>query len=257
MALLEKCPCRVALGGVCDFSTWVVAGLVLIVLTLIVVPGSPDNHGIFTAAPLFYEHGWPFVFLDRYFPPPPEQADPGEEIKFLRDWRDKQGLRWAMSGGELWSEDGFLHDGPSWLDGVRWPLRGESLVSVAGLVLDLAVTFVILVAVACIYEWWARMRWRYRLRCLLGAGFLIAMGLAWWQLSINEFDRESQVIVALRNKGLDVQWSSGGPVWLVQLVGRNHLAHFAALYPSTDTFTRTRRAWLGNGPMSVRLLTAT
>ncbi len=138
------------------FSTWVVAGMVLAVLTLIVVPGSPNNHGIFIAAPLFYEHGWPFVFLDRYFPPPPERASPGEEIQFLKDLQDKQGLRWAMASGEfwLWSEDGFLHDGPFWLDKTRWPLGGESLVSVAGLVLDLAVAFVILAAVVCIYEWW-------------------------------------------------------------------------------------------------------
>ena len=202
--------------------------MVLAVLTLIVVPGSPDNHGIFVAAPLFYEHGWPFVFLDRYFPPPPERAGPGEEIKFFRDWRDKEGLRWAMAGNEfwLWSEDGFLHDGPSWLDGTRWPLRGESLVSVAGLVLDLAVAFVILAAVASVYEWWARRRWRYRLRHLLGVGLLIAMGLAWWRLSINECERESQVIAALRNKGLDVSWCYGGPVWLFKFVGPNHLRRF-------------------------------
>ncbi len=211
------------------FSTWVVAGMVLAVLTLIVVPGNPNNHGIFLAAPLFYEHGWPFVFLDRYFPPPPERAGPGDGIfMFLRDWRDKEGLRWAMSGGEfwLWSEDGFLHDGPSWLDANRWPLGGESLVSVAGLVLDLAVAFVIVAAVASVYEWWSRRRYPYRLRCLLGAVLLIAMGLAWWWLSINECKRESRAIAALRNKGLDVSWCCGGPVWLVKLVGRNRLRPF-------------------------------
>jgi hypothetical protein len=207
------------------FSTWVVIAVPLAILTLIVVPGSPNNHDLFVSAPLFYEHGWPFVFLDRYFPPPPGRAGPDASFKFLRDWRDKQGLRRAMSDNEdwLWSEDDFLHGEPSWLDGSRWPLRGESLVSVAGLALDIAVVLVIAAAVAALYECWARRRWQYRLRSLLGAFLIIAMGLGWWRHSINEYQRDSQATTVLRKKGLDVAWRYSGPVWLMKLVGQNHL----------------------------------
>ena len=140
-------------------STWGVAGAIVAILALIVVPGSPDNHGVFVSGPLFYEHGWPFVFLDRYFPSPPGRASPGDPLmKFLKNWRDEKGLRWATSGSEfwLWSENGFLHDGPAWLDATRWPIRGEALVSLAGLMLDLAVAFAISAGIASAYEWWAQ-----------------------------------------------------------------------------------------------------
>ena len=163
--------------------------------------------------------------MDRYFPPPPDRAGPDELFKVLRDWRDKQGLCWATSDNDfwIWSEYGGVHDGASWLDGNRWPLRGEFLISVAGLVLDLAAVFVILAAVASIYECWARRRWQYRLRSLLGACLIIALGLGWWRHSINEYERGSPAIAALCKKGLDVSWRCGGPVWLVKLVGPNNL----------------------------------
>jgi hypothetical protein len=210
-------------------STWGVAGAIVAILALIVVPGSPDNHGVFVSGPLFYEHGWPFVFLDRYFPSPPGRASPGDPLmKFLKNWRDEKGLRWATSGSEfwLWSENGFLHDGPAWLDATRWPIRGEALVSLAGLMLDLAVAFAISAGIASAYEWWARRHWQYSLRCSFAVCLLIAIGLVWWRLSINKCERESRAIATLRNKGLDVSWCCGGPVWLVKLVGPNHLRPF-------------------------------
>ncbi len=51
----------------------------------------------------------------------------------------------------------------------------------------------------------------------------MAVGLGWWSLLINEFERESQAVAALHNKGLDVSWCCGGPVWLVKLVGPGNL----------------------------------
>jgi hypothetical protein len=197
---------------------------------LIVVPGIPDNQGIMTSAPLLYEHGWPFIYLDRYSPPPPLRANPTDaEIKFLKNWREKLGLRWATLDGEyslLLAEDAFAREGASWLDGDRWPIKGISLVSASGLSLDLATAFVILVAAASAYECWARRRWQYRLWHLLGFGFLMALGLGWWRNSMNVCERESQAIAALRNKGLDVSWRCGGPVWLVKLVGPKHMRPF-------------------------------
>ncbi len=92
------------------FSTWVVAGVALAILTLIVIPGRVNNHDAFTAAPLFYEHGWPFVFLDRFAPPPPVlPGSDSDAIDFLRSGREREGLRSGWTSDELlgWSQDGF------------------------------------------------------------------------------------------------------------------------------------------------------
>ena len=115
-----------------------------------------------------------------------------------------------MSGNEfwLWSDDGFAQDGPPWLNGSRWPQRGESLLSIGGLLLDLAAVFMIVATIASIYEWWTRRRWQYPLRCLLGAFLIIAMGLGWWRHSMNEHERDLRATTALREgaRCLVVYW---------------------------------------------------
>ena len=116
-------PRRARFGGVCTSPLGPSLRWSLQSSPLIVVPGSPNNHdAFFVAAPLFYEHGWPFVFLDRYVPPPPARASPDEFFKFLKDSRDKEGLRWAMSGVEFWSETDLYTRGlPGWRGtGGRW-----------------------------------------------------------------------------------------------------------------------------------------
>ena len=234
------------------FSTWLVAATALAILTLLVVPGGVNNHDAFTAAPLFYEHGWPFVFLDRYTPPfeipagpnglaparHARHADP-ELRQFLKDARDKEGLcRVGAGRASGISEDGFLHVGPPWLDEINWSFRGEEyVVSWLGLALDLAVAFAIVAAVTIASEWWARRRRRHLLRCLLGAGLFVTAALAWWWLSLKQSDRESRAVAALRDKGFEVNWCCDAPVWLDILVGANHLRPFhqvVAVWRITD-----------------------
>ncbi len=203
------------------FSTWAVIAVVLAILTMIVVPGSPNNHEVLVAAPLFYEHGWPFVFLDRYVPPPPARASPDEFFKFLKDSRDKEGLRWAMSGVEflvrrrIRARRALL---------VGWgPVAGEGRIPYlgcrpgAGPRSGLRHCGCRRVRLRML----GARRWQYRLRSLLGAFLIIAMGLGWWRHSIDEYQRDSQATAVLRKKGLDVHWRCDGLIWLVKLVGSN------------------------------------
>jgi hypothetical protein len=200
------------------FSTWIVIAAVLAVLTLIVVPGRVNNHGIFTTAPLDYEHGWPFVFM--------YQATALAKTEDLREFRDKEGLRGSMANQEALLYDVEMQDGPAWLDRDNWPLKGQVTVSTAGLALDLAVILVIAATVAFAYEWWARHHWRYSLRSLLVVTLLIAAVLAWWRFSVNRYDRESRFAASLEEKANWVFWESTSPIWLRTLIGEKYLGVF-------------------------------
>jgi hypothetical protein len=207
------------------FSTWAVIAAVLAVLTLITVPGRINNHGVLTSAPLYYEHGWPFVFLDRYNPfflPPGSRLT---ETTFQRDVRDSGVLRLARNDN-AWSEDRFMNVGPPWLDADYWPLKGGFVISWYGLAIDFAVVVFIVAAFAFVYEWWARRCWRYSLRCLLGGIFVASAALAWWRFSINASEREWRAVSGLVDKGVRVEWRSDFPVWLGTLLGANQLRPF-------------------------------
>jgi hypothetical protein len=201
------------------FSTWILAAVVLAVLTLIVVPGRFNNREAFVGGILFYEHGWPFVFLDRSLA--------SSDARYLKEARDKEGLRWALHGDKFGcSDNGFADVGPPWLHGENWSFSGDIFVSLAGLALDLATALVIVATIALIYDRWARRRWQYSLRTLLGAGLLIAVVMGWWRQSINERNQDAQAATTLRDKGLDVYWRCDAPTWLRDLVGANHLRPF-------------------------------
>ena len=138
------------------FSTWLVAATALAILTLLVVPGGVNNHDAFTAAPLFYEHGWPFVFLDRYTPPfeipagpnglalarHARHADP-ELRQFLRTRETKKGSAELEPAAHLESQktDSCTSGPPGWMKSIgrfgakntlshgsvwRWTLRWPS-----------------------------------------------------------------------------------------------------------------------------------
>lgn len=204
-------------------STWGIVGATLVVLTLVVVPGRVNDHGVFTGALLFEEHGWPLVFLERSLTSPRSQGSSPEK-KFLNELRAEARLRTARFP-EYWSEYGsdVSRGEPLWLDATNRPFRGEYVVYGWGLAIDLATTFGILGAVSVAFEWWRRRRFRYSLRCLFGVVLLFAVALAW---SFSHIQPESRAAAALHNNGFEVDMRCDAPVWLKGLVGANHLPSF-------------------------------
>ncbi len=205
---------------------WSITGAALAIVTLLVVPGRVNNHGIFTGSPLFREHGWPFVFVDRCLDPPSTSpAASGTENPVLKELRGN-GLRSA------WSPD--LDDPlrvigpiePSWLDKASWEFGGEYVIHGTALVLDLMTALGIVASIAAICEWWRRRFWRYSIRGLLGGLVLLSAAFAWYRSFTSDYERESQVVAALTDKGCEMHLRCDAPVWLRILVGASHLRSF-------------------------------
>ena len=78
----------------------------------------------------------------------------------------------------------------------------KSLVSLAGLMLDLAVAFAISAGIASAYEWWGRRHWQYSLRRSFAVWSPHCNRASWWRLSINKCERESQRSQPYATRGL-------------------------------------------------------
>lgn len=204
-------------------STWVSAAVATVVLTLIVIPGRANNHGAFTGALLFQEHGWPFVFLDRVAPEF-GAGNLSDAEEFFSSQHLNEGVRWASFPDTLdMIVFSFKESGPSWLETANWSFSGTFWVCKLGLVLDLLTALGIVAAVAAVYEWWRRRHWQYSLRCLLAATLVISAMLGW---SVRGHQLESRAAADLQNKGLEVSVQCIAPVWLKMLIGENHLPTF-------------------------------
>jgi hypothetical protein len=210
------------------WSTWMLIAAVLAVLTLMNGPGRFNNHGAFVSVPLYYEHGWPLVFLDRFDPPNSwPVAGEASSLKFLKEARDKQLLPWAEMTSSLGTlEDGFGSDTPIWLDRGSWTFTGKWHICWIGLTLDIAMSLVLAISLAAGYEFWSRKHWHYSLRSLLLGVFALAVVMAWWRTAVNNVEREFQTAEVLREKRLVISLECDAPVFLKMLIGTNHLRPF-------------------------------
>jgi hypothetical protein len=134
-------------------------------------------------------HGWPFAFLVREQVPTAGAAPPW---RGLSPWDFSKGiveLRW-------------------------WWLAGDVLVGL---------TVLFIAGVGC--ERWRRRRGCFQL-CLIDMFVLVtlvACGLAYWATLAAEHTRQANAVAQLERQhapgGLDIEWSSGGPSWLREVLG--------------------------------------
>jgi hypothetical protein len=205
------------------WSTWIVIASVLAVLVLLNGPARVNNHGVFTHSPLFYEHGWPFVFLDRFDPPSSVYQFPDVDA-FLKKVRGEQLFPWAEMRHKLEPLDGG--EGPYWLNGDNWTFTGHWNICWIGLALNFATALSCVVILSAAYEVWSRRHWRYSLRSLLVSFLAFAAVMAWWRTAVNRVERESQTASALRESGFSVYVKCDAPVFLRMLVGTRRLHFF-------------------------------
>ena len=186
-------------------STWIAITVTLAALTLIIVP-APWQGPIGLGQSLHYEHGWPFVCMDRFVSPwGPWDVD--DRNKFLQS----EGVRRAREG-DLY-----------WIDPKNWPISGRCFVRWNGLVLDLVVAITIIGSISLATEWsWLR-RWRYTTRHLFMLIFLLSVIMAWWIFGTRRCAREERLIEALERSGFVSDQSTFAPIWLCRLVGWNQL----------------------------------
>ena len=84
----------------------------------------------------------------------------------------------------------------------------------------------IVASIAAICEWWSRRFWRYSIRGIAGGLVLLSAPFAWYRSFASDYERESQVVAALNEKGCEVHVRCDAPVWLRILVGASHLGSF-------------------------------
>jgi hypothetical protein len=220
------------------WSTWIVMAFVLAVMTLMNGPRRPNNHGAFIGAPICYEHGWPFVFLDR-FDPPSQWPTAGEDA-ILKEARDRKLLPWAEIPYNLGYLKGSVGtDDPIWMDGSNWTFTGKWYICWTGLLLDIATIALLVISLSVGYEVWSRRHWQYSLRFLLLVMLLVAVGMAWWRTAVNGVDKELRAAAALRDRGFVAVLKCDAPVFLHILVGTNRLRPFKHVCEILHDFTKS------------------
>jgi len=186
-------------------ATWAAMAVTLAVLILIAVPVRVSPGVYMLSWSYHYEHGWPFVCLDRFV----WQVSPWD-VDERNEFLQSQGLRWASWGDMFWIE-------PS-----NWPLSGRCFPRWKGLVLDLVVALAITGSIASTWEWSRRRLWRYRLRGLFVLVFLLSVIMAWWRSASVQCAREEGMVDALLRRGFTPDESCVAPVCLCRLVGSRH-----------------------------------
>jgi hypothetical protein len=216
------------------WSTWIVIAAVLAFFALMNLPGRVNNQVHFFGSPIYYEHGWPFVFLDRcYSSSPPKAFDENLEkyrAKKLLPWAESpnygfvgEGFRWAESSS-FGSVEADFRDGDSFLfEKNNWSLTGKWYLYKRWLGLDILIAIIATVPFAVAYEFWSRRRWHYSLRFLLIFVFLVAVGMAWWRTGVNRYEREMKAVKALHEKGYVVSLQCEAPTVLQIFMGKNNL----------------------------------
>ena len=234
------------------WSTWIVVVAVLALLTLANIPRRVNYHGVAFDVRLFYEHGWPFVFLDRYEKSKMPEGDEDGSLEFLKNARDKETLPWATIHHNVrWFDNAVEHSEPLWLDPNNWSFSGEWVVCKTGLALDSVLALLLTCSFAVVYEHWSRKRWQYSLRSLLCAFVVIAGVLAWWRTSVNQAEKEYQAAKGLHSKGFDITLCCDAPVLLEILVGTNYLRSFQRVNSVTTQRFRSRLGENGFDPSLV------
>ncbi|MBN1911148.1 MAG: hypothetical protein JW818_15485 [Pirellulales bacterium] len=182
-------------------STWVVMGVVAVVLVFIVVPASPPRHVVYSYSIVLnpdggLRHGWPWDFArhTESFTSPFDSPSPDVD---KAPWT--QAKNWVLTSGVTdWSP---LH------------LVGDVLVALG-----------ILVTVGAGFEWWRRRRhraWQFSLRELFVFTCVVAGVLAWWQSNAMRYQREMALCERIH---AEPGWNNtrfvyDGPVWLRRLLG--------------------------------------
>ncbi|WP_146567054.1 hypothetical protein [Posidoniimonas corsicana] len=160
-----------------------------------------------------YEHGWPLPYARR-------------AIGYGGDnWREHDD-----SNAPLLLYPGGLF--ASWSIPDAWPVRGDEVeLSVAALLLDLAVATAIVLGAKQLTEVCVR-RWRrFRLADLLVVTALVGLTLGWRQWNIQLYQREDQVLLEVKAGGyFPGPRGHDSMTWLTRLIGtpetplwRNHI----------------------------------
>jgi hypothetical protein len=190
-------------------STAVVALGLFGILILVNVPGELISLGGFGSSDMrsvhsgaSYEHGWPWMYLDRSF----EYPYPGGGTGIFSS-APNYGVPWlAWASWEFWRGD-------------NWRVR------VGALILNLVVGSLLILAIAGGWEWRRRRRTRlfqFTLAECLVAFVVVAAPLGWWLQAKSATAREVAAIDSL-GESAECAEDYHGPLWLRRLVGV-HLA---------------------------------
>jgi hypothetical protein len=227
------------------WSTWIVIAAVLTFFALMNLPGRGGYHRvIFIDNSLLHEHGWPFVYLDRYdppgsapnlspFAPPPFTVSRADA--FFEHARDHSFFPWAESHSIGFLGWGFRDGDPIWLNKSNWSFTGNWYLYKKWLSFDILIALFATIPLAVAYELWSRRRWHYSLRFLLLCVLLFAAGMAWWRTGVNNYEREIIAAKALHEKGYEVKLQCDAPVFLRIFIGNNNLLSFAHVREITSS----------------------
>jgi hypothetical protein len=196
-------------------STWLILLLAAAALVLVIVPGENTQHFFYPPVGVSnlqwyhrFEHGWPFVYLQRIHDENPPEPAPHQGVP----WLQKQGWRFDCDNFEFHS---FYDKTIGWSPG--------------RLALDVAVAIGTLAVIAVALEWRRRCRrvfWQISLAEILGLVFIASLAGGWWAFNKRVIANEARLASVVGYAGSRYQ----GPTWLSRAVGRDNLEPFYRNY---------------------------
>jgi hypothetical protein len=182
-------------------STYVVAGLIAIVMLLANVPGTLLQGYDSDPLRLRMAHGWPWLYVTREL-----DANTLMWLVLLGDTNDPKLVFSKVPQRTYWWLVGKVKTASTW-----------------ALLADVAVALAVIFLGSMFYEIWRRRRNRllqFHLTDLLVLTTLAAIGLSWFSVEARERAEEQKVIAEL-GRGFQVTYRErlSGPHWLRQLAG--------------------------------------
>jgi hypothetical protein len=180
-------------------STWLLILLLLGFFAIVEIPGTPP-HRLMGWPFQSMEHGWPWVFLERW--PDAYDADRIDKPPWLVP------SCWKISDGFEWQR-----------------------VLLRCLTADIFVALALVLVIAGFFEWRRRFRVRFfqfTLRELLLLVLLVAAACSWWRIHHNQRVREKEVMARFEKREFRPWWDGKyrGPEILEKTLGRDWLDDF-------------------------------